>query len=371
MMMISAGGTGGHIMPALSVANELRTKANWDICWLGGEGMEANISARAQIPFYSINIRALRGKGLMRKLLYPIILTRAVVQALRIILKVKPNLVFTTGGYIAMPTVVAAYILGKPIFLQEQNIVFGWASKIISFFAKRVYKGFAHTGDNGSSNKTLVCGNPSPIEKLLESELSKEEFHLKIKERYETRDGPIRIFITGGSQGAAIFNQVVPEALASMQSSFKVWHQAGAGRAADTFKLYKQHNVKDVRVDEFIPSVADAYKWADVVIARAGAMTLTELSLVGVASILVPFPYATDDHQMKNALTFGDAVTVINNQDFDAENLRILLEVWRDPGQRRNIRNSLADWAVNLHKFCQPKATATIAADLLRLTNAA
>lgn len=364
MMMISAGGTGGHIMPALSVASELRDKSNWDICWLGGDGMEVAITDKAKIPFYGINIKALRGKGFIRKLIYPIILIRAVVQSLRILLKVKPNMIFTTGGYIGVPTAVAAYILGKPIFLQEQNRVFGWASKIISLLAKRVYMGFSHAEDSVKSNKTLVCGNPSPIEKNF-AKLSKDELQAEIKKRYANREGPIRVFVIGGSQGAAIFNQVIPEAMASMQDNFKLWHQAGAGNAANTAELYKKHGVKDVRVDEFIDSVVEAYEWADLVIARAGAMTLTELSLVGVASILVPFPYATDDHQMKNALAFGDAVTVVHNSKFDAKNLRILMEVWSDPGQRRNIRYSLADRAVDLHKFCRPQATATITQDIL------
>lgn len=371
MMMISAGGTGGHIMPALSVASELRDKSNWDICWLGGDGMEVAISGKAKIPFYGISIRALRGKGIIRKILYPLILTKAVIQSLIILLKTKPNLVFTTGGYIGVPTAMAAYILGKPIFLQEQNTVFGWASRVISLFAKRVYMGFDPTNEDYMSHKTLVCGNPSPIEKHLDNNLSQSQAELKVKKRYQSRQGPIRVFIIGGSQGAAIFNHVVPETMAGMKNTFKIWHQAGAGRANETATLYKKYGVRDVRVDEFIDSVVDAYDWADLVIARAGAMTLTELSLIGVASILVPFPYATDNHQMKNARALGDAVIVIENEKFDAKNLRILLEVWSNPGQRDNIRNSLADRAVDLHKFSKPKATITIANDLRELSYAA
>lgn len=366
IMMISAGGTGGHIMPALSVANELRDKFNWDICWLGGDGMEVNISANANIPFYGINIRALRGKGIIRKILYPIILSRAVIQSLIILLKIKPNLIFTTGGYIGVPTAVAAYILGKPIFLQEQNTAFGWAGKLISLLAKRIYMGFNNTNETHKSDKILVCGNPSPIENILKAANSQ----LKVQERYRDRQGPIRIFVVGGSQGAVIFNQVVPETLAKMPDAFTIWHQAGVGKKEATTALYEKYAIQNVKVDEFIDSVADAYVWADLVISRAGAMAITELSLVGVASILVPFPYATDNHQMKNARALGDAVVVIDNDKFDVENLRILLEVWSDPGQRRNIRNSLADWAVNLLKFSKPAATATIAKDLVELSHA-
>lgn len=374
MMMITAGGTGGHIMPALSVGSELRDKFNWDICWLGGDGMEVALSSKADIPFYGINIRALRGKGLVRKLLYPFILIRAFIQSLIILRRVKPNFVFTTGGYIGVPAALAAYILGKPIFLQEQNTAFGWASGLISLLATRIYMGFASKDSvsKDSASKVLVCGNPSPIERALSNmnptAKSPVEYQQHIRERYKNREGPIRIFVIGGSQGAAIFNRVVPEALAGMEDSFSVWHQAGAGKATETTLLYAKHNIQGAKVEEFIDSVVEPYEWADLVIARAGAMTVTELSLVGVAAILVPFPYATGNHQMHNARALGDAVTVIDNAQFNAKELRILLEVWSDPSQRQNIRNSMAESAVNLNKFSKPNATEAIVNDLRALS---
>ena len=374
MMMITAGGTGGHIMPALSVGNELRDKFNWDICWLGGDGMEVALSSKANIPFYGINIRALRGKGLIRKLLYPFILIRAFIQSLVILRRIKPNLVFTTGGYIGVPAALAAYILGKPIFLQEQNTAFGWASGLISLLATRIYMGLGSkdSASKDSASKVLVCGNPSPIERALSymnpTAKSPEEYQQHIRERYKNREGPIRIFVIGGSQGAAIFNRVVPEALAGLEDSFSVWHQAGAGKETETTLLYTKHNIQGAKVEEFIDTVVEPYEWADLVIARAGAMTVTELSLVGVAAILVPFPYATGNHQMHNARALGDAVTVIDNAQFNAKELRILLEVWSDPSQRLNIRNSMAESAANLNKFSKPNATETIVNDLRALS---
>lgn len=368
IMVISAGGTGGHIMPALAIGLELRNNHSCDLHWLGADGMagsmENGISAKHKIPFYGIKISALRGKGLVRVLLYPFILLRALVQACTVLQRIKPTAIFTTSGYTSVPTALAGFVLGIPVFLQEQNTHMGWASKLISLFAVRIYFGFMPAGKLSSKDreKMLVFGNPSLLDSLPDK-------LPKPAQRYKNRTGPLRIFVTGGSQGALVFNHIIPEALSKgLASSFEVWHQAGAGKNQTTAKLYKDYNIAKVKVDEFIDSIQDCYQWADIVIARAGALTITDLTLSGVVAILVPYPYATGDHQMKNATALGDAALVIEQQHFSAAKLRCLLAAWVKSGDAANpssIRQELAIKAEKLHALALPNATAKIVNNMM------
>ncbi len=384
-MLISAGGTGGHIMPALAVARELRGHANWEIHWMGGNGMESSTITKDNFPFYKININALRGAGLMRKINYPFIITRAVIQALKIIKRIKPCAIFITGGYTGVPAALAGALLRKPVFVQEQNIHGGMATKLASLIATRIYNGFPTPQSNQATDakyskdtKTVFCGNPTPLE---------DELNLrpcdKPLTRYQARGmgmgsgqkESLRIFVTGGSQGAEVFNKFLPECLAGFPAnSYSVWHQAGTGKASNTAKLYKKHGI-NARVDDFIPSMRDCYCWADLVIARAGALTLAELAIVGVASILVPFPYAADNHQMKNAMIYANnqAAIVCNQNDFTIKKLSAIMGSYisdKEIGQI-NARKRLGEMATKMHNMATPGAASFIVNDMLRIMKCA
>ena len=385
-MLISAGGTGGHIMPALAVARELRGHANWEIHWMGSNGMESSTITKDKFPFHRININALRGSGLMRKINYPFIITRAVIQALKIIKQIKPCAIFITGGYTGVPAALAGALLRKPVFVQEQNIHNGMATKLASLIATRIYNGFpapttpstiptsptikdelrSSQNNQATDAKTVFCGNPTP----LEDELNAHPCD-KPQVRYQAREGALKIFVTGGSQGAEVFNKLLPECLAGFPAnSYSVWHQAGAGKASNTAKLYNKHGI-DARVDDFIPSMRDCYCWADLVIARAGALTLAELAIVGVASILVPFPYAADNHQMKNAMIYANnqAAIVCNQNDFTIKKLSAIIGSYisdKEIGQI-NARKRLGEMATKMHSMATPGAASFIVNDMLRV----
>ena len=356
IFLISAGGTGGHIMPALAVSRALQARDTWEINWIGTRGMESSLLSRESVDFFPIDIVALRGKGWGRMALYPFILFRACIQTLIILIRIRPAGVLVTGGYVGFPTAVAAMLLGTPFFIQEQNTRWGWASRLMGRLARKIYVGFPQ---NKRKNKRIVCyGNPTPMEMCVKRNSSPFT-------RYEKRRGPLRIFITGGSQGALVFNRTVPRSLRKLApQNFVVRHQCGAGWLTETRKNYT-YLKSEVRVEEFIDDMLESYLWADLVIARAGAMTLAEISLVGVAAWLVPFPFAADNHQELNALFFASkgAARVINQRNFTvsalAENLGILVKE-----SHKKARQLLGDRATQAYLLATPRASREIAADI-------
>ena len=287
-LMVMAGGTGGHIFPGIAVAEVLRAKG-WHVVWMGNpDGMEARIVAGRGYDTAWVRFGALRGKGLVRKLLLPVNLLSGFWQALRELRRARPDVVLGMGGYITFPGGMVAALLGRPLVLHEQNSVAGLANRVLARVADRVLTGFPDALNNGG-----WVGNPVRAEIAGVAPPA---------ERFAGREGPLRILVVGGSLGAAALNEAVPAALGRMPAEQRplVVHQAGEKQIDGLRTAYARARVKgDLR--PFIDDMASAYAEADLVICRAGALTVAELAAVGVASLLVPFPHAVDDHQTGNA----------------------------------------------------------------------
>jgi len=287
-ILIMAGGTGGHIFPALAVADKLRD-AGWRVVWLGNpEGMEARLVPQQGFEMVWVRFAALRGKGLLRKLLLPVNLLRGFWQGWQAIRQVKPNVVLGMGGYITFPGGMMAALSGVPLVLHEQNSVAGLANRVLAGVADRIASGFPEV-----LNKGVWLGNP------VRPEIATVKAPA---ERFAGREGALRLLVIGGSLGAQALNETVPQGLALLAADQQpqIVHQAGEKNIDALKAAYAAVGVQAHCVP-FIEDMAGAYEWADLVICRAGALTIAELAAVGVASILVPFPHAVDDHQTANA----------------------------------------------------------------------
>ncbi|HDP89527.1 MAG TPA: undecaprenyldiphospho-muramoylpentapeptide beta-N-acetylglucosaminyltransferase [Thioalkalivibrio sp.] len=291
-VMITAGGTGGHVYPGLAVARELQARGI-PVMWMGTRrGLEARVIPEAGIPMAWCAVSALRGKGALTWLLAPFRLALALAQAGFIVLRHRPRLVLGMGGFVSGPGGAMAALLGRPLVIHEQNAVAGLTNRILARLAGRVLEGFPETFP--ATRKTVFTGNPvrADIAAIDHPEL-----------RLAGRAGQcLRVLVVGGSQGAQALNRVLPEALARMDEVTRpqVWHQTGPRNLEATREFYREAGVEG-RVDAYIEDMAEAYAWADVVVCRSGALTVAELAAAGVGSILVPFPFAVDDHQTANA----------------------------------------------------------------------
>ncbi|MFT6121968.1 MAG: UDP-N-acetylglucosamine--N-acetylmuramyl-(pentapeptide) pyrophosphoryl-undecaprenol N-acetylglucosamine transferase [Oleiphilaceae bacterium] len=347
--LIMAGGTGGHVYPALATATKLMQDKD-KVVWLGSVGgMEERIVKDAGITFHGISVKGVRGKGLAKKLLSPVIVFWAVIQALIVINKVKPDAVLGMGGFASGPGGVAARLLGKPLIIHEQNAVAGMTNRILSKFATTVMTAFS--GAFPDTVNVKQTGNP----------LRESIIDIYYQPRIEIpKDRKINLLILGGSLGAQGLNQKVPVALAKVDSSIRpnIWHQTGKSKAQETEAIYEKDNVK-VKVSDFITDMAEAYQWADFVICRAGALTISELCTVGLGAILVPYPFAVDDHQTKNALAMVDsgAAWVLPQSDLTAESLAEILTPLLSKRERISILSEAA------HKLGQPDATDKVVAE--------
>lgn len=287
-ILIMAGGTGGHIFPALAVAHQLKG-AGWRVVWLGNpDGMEAKLVPQHGFEMVWVKFAALRGKGLLRKLLLPLNLLRGFAQALKAIRQVKPNVVLGMGGYITFPGGMMAALTGVPLVLHEQNSVAGLANKVLAGVADRILTGFPDVLKKGE-----WVGNP------VRPEIARIAAPA---ERFAGRSGPLHVLVIGGSLGAQALNEIIPQGMAQLAASElpQIVHQAGEKHIQALQANYAAVGVQAHCVS-FIEDMAGAYDWADLVICRAGALTIAELAAAGVASILVPFPHAVDDHQTGNA----------------------------------------------------------------------
>jgi len=290
-LMILAGGTGGHVFPGLAVAGALGERG-YEIVWMGTRGgIEGRLVPEAGYPIEWVKVSGFRGRGVVGWMLAPFKLMLAVYQALKIVLRVKPDLVLGMGGFVTGPGGIAAWLTRCDLVLHEQNAVAGMANRLLAPFAARLMEGF--TGSFQGRKKVVVTGNPVRCELL---GLPTPD------ERLLGRKGALRLLVIGGSQGAVALNSKLPLELSEMveQGRLIVRHQAGERNLSVAKQAYSDVGV-EAEVISFIDDMAEAYQWADVVICRAGALTLAELSAVGVASILVPFPFAVDDHQTRNA----------------------------------------------------------------------
>lgn len=313
-VLIMAGGTGGHVFPALAVADSLKQK-NIPVVWLGTKaGIEARVVVEAGYEMHWLSVSGLRGKNKLSLIFAPLKLLRACYQAMKVLIKVKPVVVLGMGGFVSGPGGLMAFLSGRPLLVHEQNAVPGMTNSLLSKVADVVMQSFP--GSFGAGVKAELVGNPlrSNIMKIAEPEV-----------RLAGRQGALNILVVGGSLGAAALNQTVPAAVADIDESRRpvIWHQAGSRNYQQAVEAYKTCGV-EARVDAFIENMAEAYEWADLVICRSGAMTISELAMAGCAAILVPYPYAVDDHQTANAryLTEQHAAVLMPQNTMNAEVLR-------------------------------------------------
>jgi len=290
-IVIMAGGTGGHVFPALAVAEQLRSQGV-PVIWMGTHrGLEATLVPQAGIPMEWIGVAGLRGHGLWRRVTAPVMLTQALLQAGGILRRLRPRLVLGMGGFASGPGGLMARLLGIPLVVHEQNALAGMTNRWLARLASRVLEAFP--GSFPPPRRALAVGNPvrASIAALPEP-----------AQRFAGRSGRSRLLVVGGSQGALALNQLVPAALALVPAAERpeVRHQAGGALQAVAEQAYRDAGVT-VQLHPFIEDMAAAYGWADLVLCRAGALTVAELAAAGVGSILVPFPYAVDDHQTANA----------------------------------------------------------------------
>lgn len=339
-----AGGTGGHIFPALATADVLQ-KMGASIEWLGTrKGLEARLVPEHHYPINYIEIGGLRGKGIKTMLFLPFRLFRAILQTFKVYKKVQPDVVLGMGGFVTGPGGIVAWLLGKPLVLHEQNAISGMTNKILFKFSKKVLAAFP--GAFNENKKLNVIGNP--VRKEI-TQIEKPEVRFKAKWAHELTDvetnKQLNILVIGGSLGAAALNERVPQALELIidnQSEFlgrdsferiNVRHQCGEKHLDATRENYQilkkqdSNNAVNSEIMPFISNMAENYEWADLIICRSGALTVSEIAAVGVASILVPYPYAVDDHQTANAAYLADegAAILIQQNELDKKRLADVL----------------------------------------------
>lgn len=336
-VMIMAGGTGGHIFPGLAVARALIAR-DVPVVWLGSAGgMETRLVAESGIEIDTIGIGGLRGKGATTLLLAPFRLARAVLQSLAVLRRRRPRAVISFGGFAAGPGGLAAWLLRRPLLVHEQNAAPGMTNRVLARLAKRVLTGFP---GSFPGLEHVTVGNPVRAEIAALAAPA---------QRLSGRTGPARVLVLGGSQGARALNLGVPGAIAALapQTRPQLRHQCGRNSEQATRDAYAAAGV-EATVDAFIADMAQAYDWADLVVCRAGASTIAELSAAGLGSVLVPFPHATDDHQTRNAeylVSRGAAQLVPEGEGFVERLTAALQAVLADPAARLRMAGAARDAA--------------------------
>lgn len=351
--LIMAGGTGGHIFPGLAVADALQAQ-DLPVCWLGTpQGLENQLVGAAGVPMLHVQVQALRGKGGLGWLMAPFKLARAVWQAVGVLRRVRPGCVLSMGGYVAGPGGVAARLLGVPLVVHEQNRRPGLTNRLLSGWAQRVCEGFAGT----FPQQARVVHTGNPVREKIRALAAPAQ-------RYQGRQGALRIVVLGGSLGARFLNQKVPEMLAHWPQDQRpeVLHQCGKRGVVETREAYQQHQVS-ARIEPFVDAMEAVYGWADLVICRAGALTVSELMAAGLPAVLVPFPHAVDDHQYANGevLAEAGAALLIREADWDSAQLAKQLQQWQ---QRETLvamaeaarRLDCGDAARHVAQICQEVA---------------
>ncbi len=340
-LLVMAGGTGGHIMPGLAVADHLRA-LGWRVVWMGNpDGMEARLVPGHGYEMAWVRFSALRGKGLSRKLMLPLNLLRGFWQALQQLRQTRPDVVLGMGGFVSFPGGMMAALTLRPLVVHEQNSIAGLANKTLAKLADRILTGFP-----GVLKKGEWCGNP------VRPEIA---YLASPAQRFEGRSGPLHVLVLGGSLGAQALNTAMPQALALIPEAERpeVVHQSGEKHLELLKQAYAQAGVAGHLVP-FIEDMAGAYAWADLVICRAGALTIAELAAAGVASILVPFPSAVDDHQTTNArfLSNAGAAILLPQSELTAEKLSLIHSM---------PRQQLLQMAEKARALAKPDAAADVA----------
>jgi UDP-N-acetylglucosamine--N-acetylmuramyl-(pentapeptide) pyrophosphoryl-undecaprenol N-acetylglucosamine transferase len=345
-ILIMAGGTGGHVFPALALARLLRA-ASHEVIWLGTQrGLEARLVPPEKIDIEWLSMSGLRGKGFATLLAAPFKLVHSIWQALSVMRRRRPRLVVGFGGFVTGPGGVAAWLTRRPLLIHEQNAIAGYSNRCLAHLARQVLSAFPRAFPPGIDAR--VVGNPVRAEIALQPPPAT---------RFARREGALRLLVVGGSLGAARLNAVVPFAIAQSGLALTVRHQAGE-RGIDTARAaYAQAGVK-ADVAPFIDDMARAYAEADLVICRAGALTISELAAVGVAAVLVPFPAAVDDHQTVNAqfLVREGAAVLIADRDLTADRLAAELKVLCEG------RGKLLAMAERARLVAKPRAAEDLAA---------
>lgn len=342
-LMVMAGGTGGHVYPAMAVADYLKAEG-WNIVWLCTEGgMENRLIEGKGYRKAMIHMQGVRGKGLLGWLLLPLKLAKALSQSRDAIRQHQPDVVLGMGGFAAFPGGVMAKCMGKPLVIHEQNSVAGLTNKVLAKLANRVLAAFpAAFGEKAS-----LVGNP------VRSDITKLSIP---QERFAGREGALRLLVVGGSLGAQALNEFIPQALAKLPQQIRplVVHQAGVKHIEALRSYYEQAGVAAETV-AFIDDMAAMYDWADFVICRSGALTVAEVSVVGIGALMVPFPFAVDDHQTTNAayLAEAGAAILIQQKDLTVDRLVEIL---------KNLnRDACLQMANNARALGKPDATANVA----------
>lgn len=317
-LLVMAGGTGGHVFPGLAVAHQLMEQG-WQVRWLGtADRMEADLVPKHGIEIYFIQISGLRGKGWRAQLGAPLRIWRAIRQARQIMRDYQPDVVLGMGGYVSGPGGVAAWLQGIPVVLHEQNAIAGLTNRWLSRIAAKVLQAFP-----GAFAKAPVVGNPVRQDVLALPEPS---------QRMKDRSGPLRVLVVGGSQGARVLNRTLPAVAAALGDQITLWHQVGKGALPEVEQAYQAAGATGHKITEFIDDMADAYQWADVVICRSGALTVSELAAAGVPAIFVPFQHK-DRQQYLNGLTLekAGAAYIIEQDQLTAERLEAQLLLLNRP----------------------------------------
>ena len=352
-ILIMAGGTGGHIMPGLAVADLMHAQG-WKVAWLGAPGsMEAELVPKHGYEMAWVRFSGVRGKGPLRKLMLPFNLLTALWQSAAAIFRHRPDVVLGMGGYITFPGGLMAALLRRPLVIHEQNSIAGLSNRVLARFARKVLSGFPDV-----LPKAEWCGNPvrNSIANLPEP-----------RQRYAARSGKLNVLVVGGSLGARAINEVMPQALALLPEDVRpnILHQAGKQHFEAVQKLYRQAGIP-AEIRPFLDDMAACYANADVVICRAGALTIAELAAAGVASILIPFPFAVDDHQTHNArfLSEQGAAVLLPQSELSAEKLAQLLRGLMEGERGREKLLAMALQARSLAKRDAAQQVAQVCAGL-------
>lgn len=351
-IVVMAGGTGGHVFPALAVAENLRQRGE-SIVWLGTRsGIEARVVPAANFAIEWLNVQGFRGKGLMALISAPFRLLGASWQALRLLRRIRPKAVLGMGGFVSGPGGLMAWLLHIPLVLHEQNSILGLTNRVLCRVASANY--FAFPDVAAAQPKSECIGNPVRAE-LVDLGDSKS----RLQARIET---PLQLLVIGGSLGAAALNRILPQALACLdrEQRPKVLHQCGEKHMRICQQNYLEARV-DAEVVSFIDDMADAYTWADLVVCRAGALTISELTAVGLGSLLIPFPYAVDNHQYFNALYLEQhqAAQIVPEAELKAESLALKLKFFQQN------RAALVTMAGNARALFKADATERLASGIL------
>ena len=366
-ILIMAGGTGGHIFPALAVADRLKQEG-WRVVWLGTlNGMEARVVPGRGYPMEYIAFSGVRGKGLLRMLMLPLALVWAFWQSARIIRTVRPDVVLGVGGYVTFPAGMMASLLNRPLAIHEQNSVAGLSNRALAVVADRILAGFPQAFEE------IIA---SPIARFLKPNVKVEWTGNPVRAeitalpdpagRFAERQGSLNLLVVGGSLGAQILNQVVPQALGLLDPTQRprTTHQAGEKHISDLRSAYSKAGVV-AELKPFIDDMAAAYGTCDLIICRAGALTIAEICAAGVASILVPFPHAVDDHQTMNARFLGDAgaAVLVPQRELTPQRLADIIKAF--------TRDQLQRMASKARALAKPEAANQVAHVCMELAHAA